>query len=494
MILKKVKQTIFKHAMIEKGDLIVTAVSGGPDSVCLLHIMYTLMDEFKTQIVVAHFNHGLRPDDDDKETMFVKKLAEKYGLFFVSEKDRGTISNHKGCTEELARKARYNFLYKVKESYGANKIALGHNRNDQAETVLMRLLRGSGTSGLSGIPPCRDKLIIRPLIDITRTEIEQYLDRTGLEYITDTSNLDTGYLRNKIRLQLMPLLRQYQQGLEKILAQTAEILRDEDRFLDGMAMNWLTKYAETTHDGEIRLPLSPFSGLHPALQKRILRAGIRKTAGNLNRITLHHIERAEAIAAENRPNTQITLPGKISVRRSYHHLVITRTNRLYKITDTSFCINGPGQYSPKGFPCDISLSEIPGNTIDKNCIFNRTRVHADNTVTTPEQQSLGISNIKRAEAFFDADTLSYPLKLRFFRPGDRFIPLGMHGHKKLKDFFIDLKIPLSERKRIPILTFKEIPVWICGIRIDDRFKVTQTTRKVLRVTINKKNRTLSIPK
>ncbi len=470
--------------MIEKGDIIVAAVSGGADSVCLLHLMYTLMDELKTQIVVAHFDHGLRPDDDDRETGFVKKLSEKYGLPFVSKKDKGTISRHKGCTEDLARKARYNFLYNVKESFGANKIAMGHNQNDQAETVLMRLLRGSGTSGLSGIPPCRDNLIIRPLIDISRAEIEQYLDQMGLEYITDPSNLDTGYLRNRIRLQLMPLLRQYQQGLEKILAQTACILRDEDDFLDGIATSWLTRHA-VIQKGCTRLPIHTFTDLHPALRKRILRAVIRDVAGNLNSITLHHIERADAIATEkSRPNAQISLPGKVFLRRSYSHLVVTRANRFdRKKSYKPFRINGPGEYSPKDFSCDISLSEISRDEIEEHSLFHKDKCHTDNTPITSKQQSIQTSDIKTAEAFFDADTLSYPLELRFFRTGDRFIPLGMRGHKKIKDLFIDLKIPLSERKAIPILTFNEIPVWICGIRIDDRFKITQATKRVLRITI-----------
>jgi tRNA(Ile)-lysidine synthase len=198
--IKKVKRTISRHQMLTPGDLCIVAVSGGADSVCLLDILYGLKEDLGIKLVVAHFNHGLREGEDEEETQFVQDLAFFMDLPFETEKASFLVDEAPGSVEEKARDARYAFMENVRKSLSGQKIALGHHLNDQAETILMRFLRGSGPSGLAGIPPFREKTIVRPLIEIKQDEIESYLKARDLTWIIDSSNLQTDYLRNKIRL------------------------------------------------------------------------------------------------------------------------------------------------------------------------------------------------------------------------------------------------------------------------------------------------------
>jgi tRNA(Ile)-lysidine synthase len=458
VVIKKVKKTIARYNMLKSGDRIVVSVSGGCDSVCLLHVLNSLKDIFEISLVVVHFNHGLRPDEDDDETRFVETLAKKYRLPFETASAADTIRNGQGGVEESARRARYRFLQDIKQKKSAQKIAVGHNKNDQAETVLMRLLRGSGTSGLSGIPPCRDDVIIRPLLEISRSEIETCLKQTGLEYVTDPSNLENEYLRNRIRHDLVPRLKQYQPRIVDILSQTSDLMRTDDDFLINQAGDWIQEHAEIRDNRRVKIPLGAFLELHRALRNRILRSAIETVAGNLRKISLRHIEAIERIANGNRPNAMTSLPNGLVAERNYDSFVIMSSNSSMEYKQLSWPVNGPGTFRFEALACEISFNEIERGLISK----------------------MGDSNF---EGFLNADRLSFPLMVRTFREGDSFIPLGMVGHKKLKDLFIDLKIPSHKRKLIPVLTFNGIPVWIGGIRIDDRFKVTQDTKKVLKVNL-----------
>ncbi len=205
--LRKVKATVSRYEMIQPGDLVVVGVSGGPDSVCLLHILQRLKKELEMALLVAHFDHGLRPGEDDSETRFVASLAASMGLPFETEKARSLLRRTAGSLEEAARNARYRYLEKLRKKHDARKIALAHQLNDQAETILMRLLRGSGPSGLGGIPPSRDRVIIRPLIEISRKEIETYIKGQSLSYVTDSSNLQPLFLRIGSVSSFFPCLR-----------------------------------------------------------------------------------------------------------------------------------------------------------------------------------------------------------------------------------------------------------------------------------------------
>jgi len=239
--LRKVIDTIARYGMIHPGDRVIVGVSGGPDSVCLLDILHRLKEELSTDLVLAHFEHGLRPEEDPGETEFVRQLASRLHYPFETEKGSPLRPGTSFVQEEVLRNARYDFLERTRKKHGAHKIALGHNLEDQAETILMRLLRGSGSAGLAGIPPVRNKTIIRPLIQLGRKEIEAYLESRRLKHLVDSSNLRAIHLRNRIRLELIPILKKYQPQVIKRLAEAAVILRSEDEFLDGLAGDWVAK-------------------------------------------------------------------------------------------------------------------------------------------------------------------------------------------------------------------------------------------------------------
>jgi len=457
-IIKKITRTIARHKMINRGDHVVVAVSGGPDSVCLLDILNELKTDLGIQLIVAHFNHGLRPDEDENETGFVETLALFFGLPFETKR-ASNIMEGSFSTEEEARHARYQFLEEVKERFSARKIAVGHNLDDQAETVLMRLLRGSGTSGLAGIPPCRDNKIIRPLLEVTRPEIMSWLEWKKLKYISDSSNHEMRYLRNRIRAELVPLLKKYQPRIVEILGQTARIMRNDEALLEANARDWVQKKSRTGKTGGIEISLPQFIKIHDALKNRVIRYVLKTLGGNLRRVSLRHIEAVIRVAKNKKPQTKIFLPNRIILKRVYETLVFSRIEHE---TTQDFCyfLDRPGVFYLEDLGFTISLTEM-------------------------EKQEITDMGASLWTSFLDASQLSYPLMIRNFRQGDRFVPLGMSGRKKLKDFFIDLKIPSEKRKEIPILAHQNMPVWICGLRLDDGVKIKATTKKVLKVELIK---------
>jgi len=463
-IIKKVDNTISKYRMIGRGDRVIVAVSGGADSVCLLDILYSLKDVLEIELVVAHFDHGLRPDEDVSETAFVKSLAASFHCDFVTKRTDPDLQTETASLEERARDVRYRFLKEVKEQFSAQKIATGHNLNDQAETVLMRLLRGSGPSGLSGIPPVRDTHIIRPLIEVTRSEIESYLSKRGLSHITDSSNSETKHLRNEIRLNLLPQLEKYQPKIVEILGRTAGIMREETTWLEAKATRWLKKWAEKGSNDQIVLPLLQFKQLPEPLKNHVIRQALKRKGGSLRRISLPNIDAIKQMATDQKPQTEVSLPNMLAVRRVYDRLIFSKSNPE---TPKRFCyiIDKPGAFNLETLGCTIQLEEV-------------------------ERKAMVELKTSAWTACLDADGITYPLMLRNFRPGDRFVPLGMTGHKKVKNFFIDIKVPSDVREQIPILTQGNKPIWVCGLRIDDRFKVTSTTKRVLKITFDAHSSTL----
>jgi tRNA(Ile)-lysidine synthase len=454
-ILGKVRGTVFRYDMIRRGDRVIVALSGGPDSVCLLDILYEIKCELEIQLVVAHFDHGLRPEVDEVETQFTKSLAASLNLPFETEKAGIYLQKEGGSLEERARLARYRFLEQIKEKHTAQRIAIGHNLNDQAETVLMRLLRGSGPSGLSGIPPRRDERIIRPLIEISRGEIENYLEGRNLKYLMDASNLDAHYLRNRVRLELIPELKRYQPRIVEILGQMSHIMRSDDARLATEAESWVKQEAGREEGEETRIPILTFTMLPEALKSRVLRYVLKETAGSLRRIGSRHINAILQLASGDKPQARVNLPKGVVVKRVYNELVFTS----YKdagVEDFCYTIGGPGRFQLEAIGCSVLIEE-------------RKTVNLSTLEASPRT------------AFLNADRLAYPLLIRNFRPGDRFVPLGMTGHRKIKDFFIDMKIPSETRRRIPLLIYRDTPIWVCGFRIDHRFRVTARTKKMLKV-------------
>ncbi len=457
-IIKRVGATISTNRMLVRGDRVVVAVSGGPDSVCLLDILYRLRDTLGIDLVVAHFDHGLRPGEDESETQFVESLTQSLNLPFKTKRTQALLIAGSPSLEERAREARYRFLEQVKKETHAQKIALGHNLNDQAETILMRLLRGSGPSGLGGITPQREDRVVRPLIELTREEIEGYLGKRGLRYVSDSSNRNTTFLRNRIRLELLPQIKKYQPRIVEILGKTAGIMRTEEVWLEEEAGAWINDFAEQGANGEVSIPLPPFRALPEALKGRVIRQVLRRVGGNLRRVGFRHVEAVNRLAVGERPQASFNLPNRITASRVYDRLVFSGKD-LRSQNGYCYFLDGPGEFHLESLNCTITLEEIG--------IWVPADLRASPWI-----------------AFIDADRITYPLTVRNFRAGDRFVPLGMGGRRKVKDFFIDLKVPSETRKSTPILTCRDNLVWVCGLRIDDHFKVTPETKRVLKVSFN----------
>jgi tRNA(Ile)-lysidine synthase len=454
--LKKIRDTIRLYRMVDPGDRVIVAVSGGPDSVCLLDALHRLSKDLEISLVVAHYNHGLREKEDEAETRLVEDMVESMNLPFETGKAyhlRGQGSS----IEEKARDARYGFLEEVRESHMAGKIALGHNLNDQAETVLMRIMRGSGPPGIAGIPPVRDNVIIRPLIGVKRQEIMDYLKVRRIPYAFDSSNTDKRYLRNRIRLELLPMMQDYEPQVIDRLCRLADIIREEDLFIETMASGWIDREAESAIDGGISVPLSSFVNLPGPLRNRVARHILKRIGRSIRKIGYDHIQAVLGLADGKGSQSMLDLPNGLRVRKIYDSLEFA-SGPAHEFHEYNYVIGSPGRYYLEAVDRIILLEEM------------------------------GVKKVSFKDeagdiAHLDAAKVRYPLIVRNFRPGDRIMPLGMKGHKKVKDLFIDLKIPSDIRAMIPILTSRDRPVWVCGYRIDDRFKVTPLTEKVLKVTI-----------
>jgi tRNA(Ile)-lysidine synthase len=431
-IIRKVRHTISRYDMIARGERVVVAVSGGPDSVCLLDLFYRLQDDLGIDLVVAHFDHGLRPSEDGSETRFVESIARSRHLAYETQKADPGLKQGPSL-EERAREARYQFLDGTRQKFSAQKIALGHTLNDQAETVLMRLLRGSGLSGLAGIPPIRDG--------------------------RDVSNDAPRHLRNRIRLDLLPHLMEYQPRILEVLGQTSEIMRKEAHWQAEEAEAWMDDGVLVGDRGEMEIALPRFLNLPEAMRNHVIRHVLGKMRGDLRGVGFRHVAAINRMAVGKRPQGHVNLPNHLTARRVYDTLVFTEKD-VRETKGFWFPLEMPGTFHLKALGRDISLEELP-------------RAEAQEVDASPWT------------AYLDAHKLAYPLVVRNFRQGDRFVPLGMTGHKKLKDFFIDLKIPRADRKRIPILTYEDMPVWVCGYRIDNRFRMGPGTERILKVTFSK---------
>lgn len=441
--------------MIRKGDRIIVAVSGGPDSICLLTILSDLAHELDITLIAAHFEHGLRPMEDPYETVLVKEYACEMNLPFETEKASG-IDLNSSSLEEKARNLRYNFLERVRSKYNAHRIAMGHNLDDQAETVLMRLLRGSGMTGLSGIPPVRDNTIIRPLIDTHREDIIGYLEQKRLRYALDSSNNNSRFIRNRIRLELIPEMIKYQPELIEVLGRLSNHIREENSLLEILTDEWINNNLKRNETNEYLVDIRSLKGLHYALIKRIIRNIVKRNNNTLYGIDSDHIQDISDLLINPKPNITIDLPGDLIIRKEYNSLIFS-SRALYP-DSFSYELSGMGE---------TRINEI-GRLIRIEELLNTP--HTD-FKTAPDS------------AVIDRALITFPLTLRNFRPGDRFMPLGMKGHRKVKDFFIDLKIPPHKRRQIPIILNGDQIVWIAGYRISDPFKVTPDTRSMLKITL-----------
>jgi tRNA(Ile)-lysidine synthase len=467
-MLNQVRKTIDIHSMLKRGDHLVVAVSGGPDSVALLHILALLTNEFQLRLTTVHLNHGLREAEADGEEAFVRRLSADMGIACVCKTVdiRALQKGNRRSLEEIGREERYRFLHETAEQCGAVKIAVGHHRDDQAETVLLHLLRGSGMEGLRGILPVRDGRIIRPLLEVGRAEILEFLRSEGIMYMTDSSNESALFLRNRIRNELIPELKsRYNPQLIEGLCRMAGIIRREDDYLRDVVRQIVGRWGIAPGFDDVAFPLTDFRALHEAIQGRIIKCLLEGAAPSRNGIGYRHIEAVLVLARRTGSRcVSLDLPFRIRVERERDIM------RIRKMVVQRVGKRGPERKTPPRFEYKV---EIPA-TIHLDEIDRTIRLE------WIEKPRFWEMKDRPETAFMDYECMNLPLILRNMRPGDRVEPLGTGGTKKLKDYFIDRKIAASRRSEIPLLVDAGSIVWIAGERISERVRVTERTRRVLK--------------
>ena len=326
-IMARVYDTVQAHDMLLPGDAVLAGVSGGPDSVALLGILKDLSHPLLLKIGVAHLNHSLRGEESDRDATFVRELVALHGFpLHIHQTDVATYAReNRKSIEEAAREARYAFYRKIASLHGYNRLALGHNSDDNAEQVLMNLLRGSGPRGLMGIPPIRENWVIRPLIQVSRQEILAYLDHHHQPFVLDSSNADTRFLRNRVRHDLLPCLaKDYNPEIKSAINRLSRLLRAEDVWMEGETRERLSHHLERRDSREVRLPRDFFVALPEALARRAIRAAIKEVKEDLKRITLDHVDKIMAMVAGNNGHKNLDLPQGIRMTLTKKWLYFNR--------------------------------------------------------------------------------------------------------------------------------------------------------------------------
>jgi tRNA(Ile)-lysidine synthase len=432
------------------GSVILGALSGGPDSVALLYALAGLRDYFGYELVAAHLNHRLRGAEADRDENFVRELCAKLGVELVVEQARGLQSSSPNL-EERARELRYAFLNRVAERVKANYIAIAHHADDQAETVLMRLLRGSGARGLAAMATHGPGHLWRPLLAVNRATVIAYLEALGATWVTDHSNGSPRILRNRLRGELLPLLeREFAPGVSRRLVELAVEMRTLDEYLTADARAELGR----RRDGA-RLALKDFDQLNEALAQAVLREFLREHVGHLRAITRYHICAMRALCSGANPGGRVPLPGGRQLRREYAWAILESTTG----------------HSADAQPFFVPLNSV-GTTLIKPAVFAFEARLLERS--TDEHWPLPTTTM---EALFDVDKLPDPLTVRNCIAGDRIAPTGMEGTRKLQDLFVDHKVARGLRSRWPLVIADGAILWVPGIARSRLALVTSTTRR-----------------
>lgn len=453
----KVVNTIEKYEMICQGDSIVAGVSGGPDSMCMLHILLQLKDKYNLSLYAAHLNHQFRGKEAADDALYVKEICGEWGIpTFIKVFDVPAYAKETGLSsEEAGREIRYELYAEVIKKVGGQRIAVAHNMNDHIETILMNLLRGSGIEGLKGIEAVRGQ-IIRPLINAERDEIEEYCRINGISPRIDKTNLEPIYGRNKIRLELIPYIKNtFNPNIMSTLYRFSDIAVLENDYMDKEAEKSFFEVAES-YENSIKYNINKLDNLHPALQRRVIRIGLEKLLGSLKGIEYKHIEEILRILHE-KTGAAVMLPRNMRAYVSYENLVI-----------------GPKIEEPHDKYC-YSLNLNRENTISSLGIV----------AVVKTLKAYEIADIKKDKyvAYIDKAKVQGDLFIRNRHEGDVFSPIGLKGSKKLKDYFIDEKIPKEDRDKIKLIADGKEIVWVIGKRLSEKYKITDKTEDVIMISI-----------
>lgn len=469
-VLDRVRTDISRYQLIQAKQRVVVGVSGGVDSIVLLHILNGLQEELDISLHVAHLNHMFRGEEAKEEADFVNAVCHDWGIpCTIAERDVAAFGSERGLTDEVAaRIVRYQFFSEVLEKTESHKIALAHHADDQAETVLLNLLRGAGLKGLAGIAPLRENLYIRPMLHVRRREIEQYCQEYGLSFRIDSSNLKTIYRRNKVRHQLIPLLeKEYSPGLVTILSRMAEQIRSEEDYLEALATKAYTEVVVGSEGRGVKLDRRKLTGQPLVLARRILRLAWQNVRGTKQDLTYEHVESLIRLVMQPGPERIIELPGFIKVRLSYDTLFLMTSGEEQAGFLKSGYLQVPGR-SPIG-----EGEYITSQLLDREELTRNPREYPSSLVA------------------LDADKIALPLLFRPRVEGDSFIPFGLGKRVKLKKFLIDRKVPRYLRDEIPLIVEEKSGkiIWVAGIRLADGVGITESTKKVILLCLENGNDT-----
>lgn len=458
-LLEQICKTIRDFRMFDRGDKVIVAVSGGPDSMCLLHLLSRVSEEFGITLVAAHVNHGLRGEEADQDELYVRDFCSKHQIDFRSRKvDIQKLAEIEGISCETAgRNVRYDFFSELLTELSAQKVSLAHNANDQAETILMRIMRGTGAEGLVGIKPVRDEIYVRPLLYTSRKNIEEYCEVNGINPRIDKTNSENIYTRNKIRLELIPYIeKNFNKEIITTLNRMSEALKIDNEYIDRISNEKYTMYCEKL-DKKVIINKKAFVE-DEALVTRILRKAFSDLVNHLYNVDRVHIYDIMHLQKQE-TGRKINLPNKVTAYNNYGTITLSIENSKVPV----FMDN---QYS------------IP---VEGNIYIPEKGVSVKTKIKSKEDKI----NIKADDnvKYFDFDKIQGTMTVRYRREGDRFTPIGMKGSRKLKDIFIDLKIPREERDQIPLICFDKEIAWVIGYNISEKYKIDQYTKKILEIKI-----------
>ncbi len=472
-------RTLSAFNVLGPNDPVVIGVSGGPDSLALLHLFVRARGTLGVAPHVVHLNHRIRGQEADIDAEFVAAMAAEWQVpCRVEQMDVPALANERRLSlEEAARQARYTALGRAAAQIGARVVAVAHNADDQAETVLMHLLRGAGLVGLRGMLPITrlndyhllvpldaTVLLIRPLLEVPRSDIEAYCIAHNLSPRFDRSNLDTTYFRNRLRHEIIPHLEEINPNVRVILTRTASVISAYyDVLRPQIDAVWKATVREANAE-RISFDLAGWRALPLALQRALIRRATRRLRLTLRDVTYQHVEDAVSIAQRGETGAQATLPGGLVLRVTYDEIVIAPVDHRPTAPDwpliapgSSIEISGPGEHVLPGSAWDFSLQVYDGPRSG-----SAWQALLSGPWTSP----------------INADVIKQPLVLRTRRSGDRFFPLGLGGTQKVSAFMINQKIPLEWRDQVPLLVAGDQVAWVCGWRIDERFAVRDDTQTV----------------
>lgn len=473
-ILPGVLRTVELYDMLRPGEGVVVGVSGGVDSMALLHALWRLQDSWDLDLYIAHLNHGIRGEAAAGDAELVKEFGAKLGIpVYVEALDIPARAEALGLTEEEAgREARYGLYERIAGQMGATRIAVGHHGDDQVETVLMNLIRGAGLRGLAGMPPVRGK-IIRPLLDLRKWQLEAYCGWQKVPWREDATNLSIAYRRNYIRWEIVPRLAQLNPGVMRNIMHTATTLNEDWQSLDELAKDHYQK--ALLHQSSISVSLSwpILQDLPVALRKRVLDHAYVEVTGSYQGLPGASLEQVELMLNKEAGARALTLPKSIDVYLQDQVLILTQRVKIKQGTSLS-----PRELSLD----DSTLIEEVNMIVHLELLEEATHWWKEPATPQPkdvwQEQGLWWADM-------DLDSLRLPLYARSRLPGDRIQPLGMNGSKKLQDLFVDEKVPKAMREQIPCIVDGEGIIAVVGLNQAHRSRVTKATRQVLRLTVQR---------